>query len=61
IRPILWLAVGSKGQDAAFFSSYWLMMLATTMLFALLFAMLLLANTVRDTMTALRAERKWTR
>ncbi len=57
IRPILWLAAGRMGQDAAFFSSYWLMMLATTMLFALLFAMLLLANTVRDTMTALRAER----
>lgn len=57
IRPLLWLAAGSEGHTAAFFSSYWPMMLATTMLFALLFAMLLLANTVRDTMTALHAER----
>jgi len=57
IRPLLSLAMGSMGQNAAWFSSYWLMVLATTVLFALLFSMLLLANTVRDAMTALRAER----
>lgn len=57
VRPLLSLAIGSRGESAASFSSYWLMMLATTLLFALLFSMLLLANTVRDAMTALRAER----
>jgi diguanylate cyclase (GGDEF)-like protein len=57
VRPLLSLAIGSRGESAASFSSYWLMMLATTMLFALLFSMLLLANTVREAMTALRAER----
>ncbi|WP_159914956.1 diguanylate cyclase [Pantoea sp. 18069] len=57
VRPLLSLVIGSRGENAASFSSYWLMMLATTLLFALLFTMLLLANTVRDAMTALRAER----
>lgn len=57
VRPLLSLAIGSTGENAAAFYSYWLMMLATTLLFALLFSMLLLGNTVRDAMTALRAER----
>ena len=54
VRPLLSLALG---QNAASFSFHWLTMLATTLLFALLFSMLLLANTVREAMTALRAER----
>nr|WP_255662500.1 GGDEF domain-containing protein [Acidovorax sp. D4N7] len=57
IRPLLSLALGSLTEDGRGFSSYWLMMLATTMLFVLLFAMLLLANSVRDALSALRTER----
>lgn len=57
VRPLLSLALGSMGEGARAFSSYWLMMLATTLLFVLLFALLLLANTVRDALGALRTER----
>lgn len=57
IRPLLSLALANMAEGQRAFGSYWLLMLATTLLFSLLFAMLLLANTVRDAMSALRAER----
>lgn len=57
IRPLLSLALGSMKEGDGAFGFYWMMMLGTTLLFVLLFAVLLLAVTVRDTMSALRAER----
>jgi len=57
IRPLLSLALGSMDEGARAFASYWQMMLATTLFFVLLFALLLLANTVRDALSALRIER----
>ncbi len=57
MRPLLSLVLSSLEEGQKAFASYWLMMLATTLLFVLLFAVLLLASTVRDAMSALRTER----
>jgi len=57
IRPLLSLALGRMKEGDSAFGFYWMMMLGITLLFVLLFAVLLLAVTVRDAMSALRAER----
>ncbi len=57
IRPLLSLTLTRLEVQALAFSSYWLLTLAGTLLFSLLFSLLLLAITVRDVVTALRAER----
>lgn len=57
IRPLLSLAQNSLEVQAFSFPFYWLLTLATTLLFSLLFALLLLAITMRDAINALRAER----
>ena len=57
MRPLLSLALNRLEVKAFSFSSYWLLTLSVTLLFSLLFALLLLATTVRNAITALRAER----
>ncbi|WP_239384223.1 GGDEF domain-containing protein [Delftia tsuruhatensis] len=56
-RPLLVLALGSEDLDEITRSIYWLVTLGSTLAFALLFTLMLLACTVRDVFTALREER----
>jgi diguanylate cyclase (GGDEF)-like protein len=56
-RPLLVLALGSTDLNEIARSTYWLVTLVSTLSFALLFTLMLLACTVRDVFTALRQER----
>ena len=56
-RPLLVLALGSTDLNEIARSTYWLVTLVSTLSFALLFTLMLLACTVRDVFTALREER----
>jgi diguanylate cyclase (GGDEF)-like protein len=56
-RPLLVLALGSTDLNEIARSTYWLVTLVSTLSFALLFTLMLLACTVRDIFTALREER----
>jgi diguanylate cyclase (GGDEF)-like protein len=56
-RPLLVLALGSQDLNEIARSTYWLVTLGSTLAFALLFTLMLLACTVRDVFTALREER----
>jgi diguanylate cyclase (GGDEF)-like protein len=56
-RPLLVLALGSTDLNDIARSTYWLVTLVSTLSFALLFTLMLLACTVRDVFTALRQER----
>ena len=56
-RPLLVLALRSTDLNEIARSTYWLVTLVSTLSFALLFTLMLLACTVRDVFTALRQER----